>query len=112
MTLCDVLIVFKLICCIFTALFLTAGFGIGYAFNYSNDGWTSTFALAGAISLFMGVGSLYLPYSPTWMIYNDYSNEDVLKSLQCIYPKATIKSVHALIRTVDEVNTEKMARER
>lgn len=72
------------------------GFGIGYLFEFSGEGWADTYRFAYIISIFMAVCALFIPNSAAWMLKHHYPDDEVLDSLQFIYPGATLDTLELL----------------
>ena len=77
------------------------GYVVGYIFQ---DGysWIVTFRVGYIIAFFMGILALIIPQSPSWMVRNKCSDEEVMDALHYIFPNATDDSIKHIKANLDD----------
>lgn len=88
------------------------GFAVGYTFDLISTGWVATFAFACVLAILMGLGTFFLPNSPTWMVYNDFDHIEIKEALQFVFPYATEVTVQNLVRQIGEDHKLRLDRQR
>jgi MFS family permease len=77
---------------VMTACGVLLGYVLGFVSN-EEDGWAQIYLIGYVIALVMGCLALFIPHSPKWMARHNFPPNEILESLQFLYPNATDSSV-------------------
>lgn len=94
-------------------LMVMSGLNLGFLVGYANEllghkGYAFPFEVAFIIALLMGFCSIFLPDNPTYLLYNDFSDDDVLTAVQFITPSADMSDIEKLKEAINEEKHQKI----
>lgn len=78
------------------------GYIVGYCYSDDEDSWIVTFRIGYIIAVVMGLFSLFIPQSPSWMIRNKIRKDEILEALTFIQVNAGEEELQALESAFEE----------
>jgi MFS transporter, SP family, galactose:H+ symporter len=88
-----------------TEVMVSCGVLLGYCLGFlsdESDGWAGIYLIGYIIALVMGVLTMFIPHSPKWMALHNFPPDEILESLQFLYPNANDDKVIKLRKECQE----------